>query len=168
MKINYRYLILSLFLVVLFLGFDVDARSRKEIKVMGGVPIEGMNITMDASYDPRLDNLVPGYKVISAVIINESFNIILLSPSNDKWHVRLKGSRRKVGVVHDLRSADPKVWSRLPDGLKRKLGYPLFIPIGAKQVIDLFVPDKISVEKFTNVVIEIESFGNVIDLKSRS
>ena len=155
-------------LAVMFLASaDVCARKKQKIKVLGGVPIKGVGIVVDAGYDSRFNNMVPGYKIVSVAIVNESFNIIPLEVDRDKWSIKVKGKRKKIRGIHSLRSAKPKIWAKLPEGVKKIEVYPMLLPIGAKQVIDLFFEDKVPVEDFSEVIIEIASLNKEIFIKPR-
>ncbi len=134
------------------------AHAKKQIyRVPGGANIASLGLSIDASYDPRLDDLVPGYKVINVAFMNQGFNIFYLDPEKDKWKIKFAGRSKTVTVIHDLRRADPVAWSKIPERAKGLVSYPLVLPIGARQVIDLFVPDKVDVAMFNELHIYLRS-----------
>ncbi|HPW44813.1 MAG TPA: hypothetical protein PKU96_00375 [bacterium] len=150
-------------LSVTFYSHAFCAKINK-VQVNGGVPIQGYGLVIDASYDPRLDNLVPGYKLINVVIANSSFNIIGLDPQRDKWSIKVDGKSSPIKALHNLRGQDPKAWSALPPRVKDVIGYPLLLPIGARDVIDLFVPETLDLEKFTTVEIFLKSMNTKFEV----
>lgn len=133
-----------------------SSRKQGVIRVPGGANIPSVGLAIDASYDPRLDDLVPGYKIISVALFNQSFNIVALDPAMDRWWVKFAdGSKKKA--IFDLRSQLPEVWSKLPDKVKSLVTYPLYLPVGARQVVDLFVPDTVNAAQFNVIVIQLRS-----------
>jgi len=140
-----------------------DAK-RKKVRVPGGTTIPGAGIVIDASYDPRLDTLVEGYKVINVALDNRSFNIIYFSPEKDAWSVKLAGRRKPVKAIYNLRNQDPKAWASLPEGARNIVGYPLVLPIGGREVFDIFVPDTFDLQKFNELRVYIKSMNSRFDV----
>ena len=145
--------------------YNRPRRSKKTgaIRVPGGANIPSVGLAIDASYDPRLDDLVPGYKIINVALFNQSLNIITLDPSMDKWWVKFADGRKKKAIF-DLRSQAPEVWAKLPEKAKELVAYPLFLPVGGRQVIDLFVADTVNVAQFNGVIIKLRSVPMKIDI----
>jgi hypothetical protein len=161
---------LIVILCVVFVGAaDAKKYSRRKskrpttLRVPGGANIPSVGLAIDASYDPRLDDLVPGYKVVNVALFNQSFNIIVLDPSMDKWWVNFPDGRKKK-VLFDLRSQAPEVWSKLPEKAKSLIAYPLYLPVGARQVIDLFVPDKYNAAAFNAVILKLRSLPVTLEI----
>ena len=143
------------------------AKKKQAIRAAGGTNIGGVGLVIDASYDPRFDNFVPGYKVINVAVINQSFNIIHLDPDKDRWKIKLAGKKKMVPVIHDLRRSAPKTWAELSEKARNIMSYPLFIPVGARQVIDVFVPDSVDAASFTELDIFLRSLNVRIEVLSR-
>lgn len=162
-----KRIMLGLVCIALLFSFNAAARSKKNIEVMGGTPIPGFGLSIDASYDHRLDNFVPGYKVINVAIVNDSFNIIGLDPKRDKWWIQLKNSKKKYPVVADLRGDDPEAWHQVPQRAHGLIAYPLVLPIGARQVIDLFVPSDVDASSFSKLIVKIHSLGVTFKILAR-
>ncbi len=156
--------ILIILALMLFLVPQANAKRKNRVKAMGGATISPFGFIMDASYDPRLDKLVPGYKVINVIMINESFNIIQLDVTKDKWWVRLAGSKKKIPAVNALRTQKPGVWSALPEKVKSLMGYPLIIPIGGKMVFDIIVPESHDLSMFNGLSVYFRSLHTQIEL----
>ena len=140
------------------------ASRKRVLRVSGGASIIPLGLTMDASYDPRLDNLAAGYKVINVAMVNQSLSIIYLDPERDWWAIKLKGRRRHQKVIHDLRRQDPKAWATIPEKARHLVGYPLALPVGARQVIDLFVPGPIDVESFNELHVYFRSLNTKLEV----
>lgn len=144
-----------------------DARKKNVIRAPGGINIPQPGLLIDASYDPRLDSFLSGYKIINAVLSNQSFDIVALDPESDKWSIKLVGEKREIRVISDLRSEDPKAWGMLPEKVKTMIAYPLALPIGGSEVIDLFVPASVDVEKFNELIIYIRSLDTKFEILVR-
>jgi hypothetical protein len=145
----------------------VHAKKSKVIEVYGGMVIPGVGLAIDASYDQRLDNFVPGYKVLNVAIVNSSFEIIAMDPARDKWLIEIKGDKRKYEAITDLRNEDPQAWNQIPMRARGIIGYPLALPIGARQVIDLFVPESVKLEQFNKLIVKINSLGVTFKINPR-
>ncbi len=153
--------------LALVAGGTALARKKQIVKSMGGTVIPRFGIIIDAGYDPGLDNFVPGYKMLNVAIMNNSFNIIEMSPQRDQWWIKTKNGDKKYRVIGDLRTEDAAAWNNLPDKARTLITYPLLLPIGARQVIDLFVPDKVPVEDFEQVIIYINSLDTTFEVLAR-
>lgn len=160
-----RILLTSIFAAVIFVAFTQELHAKKQtIRSNGGTLISSAGIIIDGSYDTRLDFLAPGYKVVSVILINQSFNIIGLDPEKDKWYVKLAGRANAIPAINNLRQQDPKAWAQLPEGAKDIVGYPLVLPIGAREVFDLFIPDKYELENFNELHAYIKSMNTKFEI----
>lgn len=144
-----------------------DARKKQVVRAVGGTPIQGLSIVIDASYDPKLDMFAPGYKMLNVIIVNNSFNIIGMNPEKDQWWIKTKRQDKKYPVIGDLRSKDAATWNGLSEKARNLVSYPLLLPIGARQVFDLFVPAGVPVEEFQEVDIYIDSLGTTFEILAR-
>lgn len=164
MKIKF---IVGMICLVLCVSPHVSAKKKNMIEVFGGAMIPGLGLAIDASYDNRLDSFVPGYKVLSVAIVNNSLNIIRLDPRRDKWWVQVKNFKKKYQVVSDLRGDDAAAWQNVPERARGLISYPLALAIGARQVIDLFVPDNVPLEEFNELIIYLSSLDTTIKVIPR-
>jgi len=155
-------------MVVIMFGVDSHAKRKETLRVVGGATIPKYGIAVDASYDHRFDNYVPGYKVLQVAIVNESFNMIPMDPQKDKWVVHTAEGKKKYTAIANLRQKDPKAWNDLPESTRNLISYPLILPIGARQVIDLFLPANTPLETFTQVDVDIRSLGAKLEIISRN
>jgi hypothetical protein len=143
------------------------AKKKEQYRAPGGATINPIGISIEASYDPRLDGFVPGYKVINVAVVNQGFNIIYLDPEKDRWRIKLADEKKAVSAIHDLRGKDPTAWSKIPEKAKELVGYPLVLPIGAREVIDLFVPDSVNVEKFNELDVYLRIMNTEFEIMVR-
>lgn len=139
--------------------------SKKVEKIQGGTAIGDMGIIIDSSYDASLNREFPGYKILSVAILNASYNIIPMDPSRDTWSVKIGNKVYKA--IHDLRKADPELWNSLSESKRNLLSYPLALPIGASFVIDIFVPQDVPLEKYTDVIVYLSSLGKKVEVSAR-
>jgi hypothetical protein len=162
-----KHIGLLLIAVIVVVAVQAHAGPKKPMRVMAGTSIPKYALGVDVSYDPRFDTLVPGYKVLQVALLNNSFNMIPLDPKKDKWVVRTSEGKKKYNAIADLRGKDPRAWNSLPEGAQKKMGYPLMLPIGAQQVIDIFVPDTTPLDTFTQVDIDIHSMEERLEVMAR-
>lgn len=148
-------------------GSPADAKKNRVVKAIGGMLIPGFSLIIDASYDSKLDTFAPGYKMLNVAIMNNSFNIIQMDPKKDEWWIKTKDKRKKYRVIGDLRGEDPVTWNGLSERARNLITYPLLLPIGARQVVDLFVPEKVPVEEFQELVVHIISLGTTFEITAR-
>lgn len=156
-----------LMIAVLFACAHGAYAKKQVFKVPGGVPIGNLNLAIDASYDDRLDDFVPGYKVINVAMVNSGFKIIYLDPEKDRWAIKLSSGRKSIKAIHNLRNSDPEAWHQIPDKAKGLVSYPLVLPIGAREVVDLFVPDTVDVAKFTEIDVYLKSLDSKFEIHVR-
>ena len=151
-----------LVVVLLLIPQFAAAKHKKSgvIKAVVGAPVEGFGFSIDGSHDASLDGLVPGYRIVNVALVNNSFNILILNPEQDRWYVRTDG-KKKIPAVVDLRRIDPQAWAAVQQRARQIMAYPLAVPIGAQLAIDLFVPSEVKLEYLTQVVMELGSLGSV-------
>lgn len=156
-----------LMIVMLVVSMPAHAKKARVIRAPGGTNTD-IGLVLDASYDSRLDNLVPGYKIIDVALVNQSFNIVLLHPEKDRWEIKLGGDEGKtIPAIYNLRGKLPQAYNTLPERIKPLLSYPLALPIGAREVIDIFVPDSVDVTNFTELHVYLHSVDTKLEILAR-
>ena len=156
---RFSVMIVCLCMVVVACGGGMAAhRPKGVIPVQGGTTIEGYGLAVDASFDPSLDSLVPGYHVVNVALVNSSMNLVFLSPEQDRWFIRTVAGKKRQAIT-DLRRANPRAWAHIPERARTLMTYPLVIPIGGRMVLDLFVPDDTPIDSLTEVIVTIDSLG---------
>ncbi len=104
-------------------------------------------IVIDASYDPKLDDIVPGYKVLTVALTNRSVDIVKLDPVRDQWGIEdARGQKQKA--IASLQIYDPEVWTQLPGRVKDLVDYPAGVQMGFTQTFNLFFPERVDLERF--------------------
>lgn len=165
-----KYIVLAVLMMVLTSscgsGSGARPRSKNVIHAQGGAMIEGFGFVLDASFDPRLSDLVPGYHVINVILVNNSFNMLFLSPERDRWFIKAGGKRWKA--VNDLRKVDASAWSQVPERARSLMTYPLVIPIGGRMVVDLFVPNTAPVKDMSELLVTFDSIGTTFSVAVNS
>ena len=154
-------------LLLTMLSLDAGAKKGGVIRIAGGTSVPELGLVIDASHDKRLDRLVPGYKIINVAIVNESLNIISLDPEKDLWTIKLAGEGRSFPAIHDLRSKDPKAWTQIPEKVRELVAYPLVLPIGGRESVDLFLPNAVDVERFNELSVYLKSIDTKIEVLVR-
>lgn len=162
-----RKLTCCLVAAIVAVAFGCAHAKKQTFRVPGGVPINPLGLSIDASYDERLDDLVPGYKVVNVAMINKGFRIVYLNPEKDRWYIKLANSSKAIKAVHDLRSSDPEAWRQIPEDARNLMGYPLVLPIGAQHVVDIFVPDSVDVAMFNELDVYLKSMDAKIEILVR-
>lgn len=142
------------FSFALILGFLLIAcagRPRPEtVEGRAGRFLPRHGFSIDARYDPKLDDLVPRYKPLAVAIRNTSLRVIFMDARKDRWFL-VDGGGKKIRAVNSLRLRDPKVWGSLPEGVRRLVDYPEVVPISYTATFNLFFPAKASLKGFREV-----------------
>lgn len=128
----------------------VSARSSSKNITQVGQRLHKKGLTIDAHYDRRLDGLIPGYKVITIALTNQSFNIIKLNPLRDKWVIEdVRG--RKVKAINSIRITDPDKFARLPPKIRQLVSYPNGVSMGYTETFDVFFPQSTELDGFRSI-----------------
>lgn len=158
----------SCLMLMALVGLACAAHAKKQtFRVPGGATISPLGISIDASYDSRLDDFVSGYKVVNVAMVNQGFNMIYLNPEKDRWKIKLASRSKPIDAIHDLRRVDPEAWHQIPEEARGLVSYPLVLPIGARQVIDIFVPDTVDVTAFNELDVYLQSLNTKFQILVR-
>ncbi len=125
---------------------------KKNTKVEGeaGRTLPSHAISIDASYDPRLDNLIAGYKLVSVFIKNMSLRNIPMDDKQDRWViVGERGAR--YNAVNSLRHKDPPLWREIPERMQNLIDYPEIVPINYSVTFDLLLPKNAKLDYFKEI-----------------
>jgi len=107
-------------------------------------------IVIDATYDTKLDGVIPGYKILTVALTNRSVDIIKLDQASDQWFIEDAWGKKQKGI-NSLRLRDPNVWAQLPPKVKDIIEYPGGVQMGYTQTFDLFFPDSIDLQRFRSI-----------------
>lgn len=148
-----KKIILSVFIPLLTLSLLTACFSSKD-KVKGTtarrMELMKQGLTIDAKYDPRLDNLIPGYKMMTVVLTNNSFDVLRLNPLKDRWEVTDAYGKKLKGIT-SLRIKDPRTFGRLPGKVQQMIDYPVGISVGYSETLDIFFPLSRELASFRSV-----------------
>lgn len=131
----------------LLLAACAGNRRVERVEGRAGHFIPGYGFSIDARYDPKLDTLVPPYKLLTVAIRNTSLNVIRMDPRKDRW-VLVDADGKKVQAINTLRARDQKRWRRLPDRMRELMDYPDYVPISYTATFNLFFAPKVALEDF--------------------
>jgi hypothetical protein len=127
-----------------------QAKRPSKVEGQAGRTITPHSISIDANYDPRLDNLIPGYKLLPVIIRNVSLRPIPMDPRRDRWViVGEKGQRYRA--TNSVRIKDPVLWRTIPDKMRTMIDYPEIIPINYSVTFDLLLPLRTELEYFRQI-----------------
>ncbi len=111
------------------------------------VEVPNKGIIIEAKYDPRLDSLIPGYKIVTVALTNNGIDTLRLNPLKDRWEVTdAYGKNRRA--INSVRIKDPSTWGKLPDRLKQLIEYPIAVSMNYSETIDLFFPQGMDLTHF--------------------
>ena len=165
-------------LVFLMWAFSVQAISPQKRNLHGpqplkknaapvvseaGFKIPEWGITIDASYDSRLDDFIPGYKIVHVVLSNNRQDTIVLNPAKDHWVITDDIGKKHTAYNH-IKFFDKKLWQRLRPELKQKLDYPTMIKPGNLTTLDLFFPKELDLFQFRGIAWNSSFFARKFDV----
>ncbi len=149
-------ILLVVSLMVVLAGACVTVRSGPKTKKISrfegfaGRTIPEAGLSIDASYDPRLDDLIYGYKLLPVTIRNVSLRAIPMDVRKDLWVVvGEKGQRYRA--INSLKLKDPILWREVPDRMRSMIDYPEALPINYNVTFDLLLPKKAQLEYFRQI-----------------
>lgn len=149
---NQKHFLLLIFFFILFPTIGCFSKSDNPPKTatQQRLNLPNWGITIDATYDKKLDGLVPSYKILTIALTNRSVDVIKLDPNNDQWIVEDAWGKKQKAIV-SLRIRDPKVWGILPPKVRDLVEYPAGVQMGYTQTFDLFFPEHVELEGFRSI-----------------
>ncbi len=131
-----------------------------------GLNIPQWGISVDAIFDPRLTDIIPGYHIVNLVLTNRRGEAIMLDALRDKWTIVDHLGKRRTAFNH-VEQFDKKLWSQLPDRLKQMLDYPQALSPGKSITIDVFLPKDVSLVNFKEVIWKSQHFDKEFNMLTR-
>ncbi len=144
----------------------VDDGAFVDLYVPSGTSSPAISVGFEVAYDPRLDNLVPGYKIITVGITNNALEYLQMDTLADRWWV-IDRNKSKQKAILMLRDVNPNVWGKLPLRLRQMLEYPLLIRIADTATVDLLFPASANLSEFREVVFRSSSRQKIIHIIPR-
>src|SRR3990167_3122053 len=87
----------------------------KYLKGELGLRIPEVGIAVDALYDPRLDVIAPGYKLLNIIVVNDSAQKLFFNPKKDHWKITDAFGKDREAIV-SLREKKKSLWAQIkPD-----------------------------------------------------
>lgn len=127
-----------------------NKQKRQRIEGQAGRILPAVSMNIDANYDPRLDDVIAGYKLLTVVVKNMSLRNVVMDAKKDRWViVGEKGHRYRA--VNTLRYSDPVQWRELPEKMQTLIDYPEIIPINYGVTFDLLLPKKAKLDYFKEI-----------------
>ena len=135
-----------------FPGRGATPKKKRQTKVEGlaGRVIPGLGLTIDANYDPRLDNVVAGYKLLPVEVKNASLRNIPMIHKLDRWVIVGEKGQRYL-ALNSLRHKDPRLWREIPERMQNLIDYPEVVPINYSVTFDLLLPARANLEYFKEI-----------------
>lgn len=140
-------------LVLVTLGCVVVRPGKKKqgpIEGQAGRNLSFYSISIDANYDSRLNELIPGYKLLPIVMRNSSLRAVPMDAGNDRWIIVGERGQRYT-AINSLRIRNPKMWRGIPDKMRTMIDYPEIVPINYSVTFDLLLPEKVRLEYFKEI-----------------
>ena len=156
MKINFTGLSILFILLVLsagcFPGRNATPTRKRITKIEGqaGRMIAGAGLTIDADYEPKLNNVVAGYKLLPVVVKNMSLRNVPMVDKMDRWVIVGEHGQR-YRALNSLRRKNPRMWREIPEKMQNMIDYPEIIPINYSVTFDLLMPAKAKLEYFKEI-----------------
>jgi hypothetical protein len=127
-----------------------NKNSSSKIEGQAGRTIPFYSVSIDADYDPRLDNLIVGYKIMSVFLKNESMQAIAMDAKKDRWIV-IGDHGEKYHAVNSLKIKDRYAWRELPARLRAMIDYPEIVPTNYSVTFDILLPKNAKLKYFREI-----------------
>jgi hypothetical protein len=129
-----------------------SSQPKKSAKVEGyaGRMIPSHSLSIDANYDPRLDHLVAGHKLLSVLIKNMALRNVYMDLKQDRW-VIVGENGHKYAAVNSLKLKDHVLWREIPEKMRSLIDYPEIIPINYSVTFDLMFPSSANLDYFREI-----------------
>lgn len=141
----------------------IKTQDQKNISSEVGLNIPSYGIAIDAVYDPRLTDLIPGYHIVNIVVTNRRGEPVKLSTRDDKWSI-VDDMGKKHTAHNHVKEFDRKLWPELPAKLQEMLEYPHHVSPGHSVTIDVFLPKSVALNHFREVIWKSAYFEMEFDL----
>lgn len=125
-------------------------KKNDKIESVAGRIIPSYALSIDANYDPRLDNLIAGYKLLPVIIKNMSLRILVMDAKEDKW-VIVGEKGQKYTAINSLRNKDRVLWREMPEKMRYMIDYPEIVPVNYSSTFDLIIPEKAKLDYFREI-----------------
>ena len=142
--------VVSLSACVPFKSGKRQPKKNEKIQSVAGRIIPSYSMSIDANYDPRLNNLIDGYKLLPVIIKNMSLRNLIMDVKLDKWVV-IGDKGQKYLAINSLRFKDRELWRSMPENMRALIEYPEIVPVNYSVTFDLFLPTKANLDWFREI-----------------
>ena len=104
-----------------------------------GHVLPGYFFSIDAEYEPKLNNLITGYTAITVAVANKGLIPIEFRLDKDRWQVKDRNKKWHRAII-DIQYEVPQQWAQLHPETRRMIIYPVTVPPGYTQTFQLFFP----------------------------
>src|SRR5262245_18095724 len=152
MRRRLSFTLLSVFLLLPTLGCFSGGGSGPVSKTatQQRLNLPNWGVVIDASYDRKLDGVVPGYRIMTIALTNRSVDMMKLDPVSDQWVIEDAWGRKQKAVV-SLRVRDGRTWTQLHPRVQDLLEHPAGVQMGYTQTFDIFFPEHVDLERFRSI-----------------
>jgi len=121
------------------------------IRSEAGLNIPEWGVAIDATFNPELDKIIPGYHIVNIVLTNRRGKAIMLSTAEDKW-IFVDSMGKKHTAYNHIKQFNKALWPKLPLRLQKLLDYPHLVNPGKSTTIDVFLPDNVDLFNFREII----------------
>jgi hypothetical protein len=125
-------------------------KKPEKIETVAGRIIPSYSISIDANYDPRLDRLIAGYKLLPVIVKNMSLRNIIMDAKEDRWII-IGEKGQKYQAINSLKNKDHVLWREMPEKMRALIDYPEIVPINYSSTFDLILPEKAKLDYFREI-----------------
>ncbi|HLD43882.1 MAG TPA: hypothetical protein VJC18_00485 [bacterium] len=138
-------------------------KAEAVIRSEAGLNIQEWGIAIDAIFDPRLDDLIPGYHVVNLVLTNRRGEPIELNTKQDKWYI-VDSLGKKHTAYNHVKQFKDALWPKLPQKMRDMLEYPHIVNAGKSTNIDVFLPKSVDLFHFREVIWKSAHFNKEFNI----
>lgn len=138
---------------LVLIGLLAGCAGKKKPQAIDGYAgrfILGYGFSIDAVYDPRLDKLVPDYRLLTVAIRNTSLQVIQMDASRDQW-VLVNRDGKRIKAFNTLREKDNRRWKKIPEKVRNLVDYPEVVPISYTVTFNIFFPKSADLSDFKEI-----------------
>jgi hypothetical protein len=141
----------------------VAVEKNPPIRSEAGLNIPDWGLAIDAAYDPRLDDLVRGYRIVNILVTNRGSQDVSLNVREDKWVIVDNNGKKNTAENH-VKFFNKKIWDEMPQQLQNKLDYPPYVRAGHSVNIDVFFPKSTNLINFKEVIWRSATLGKEFNI----
>lgn len=150
MRLKYGVIVLILMLTFGCVTVQSGRKTSAKVEGQAGRALPGVGLSIDANYDSRLDQVIPGFILLPVSIKNISLRALPMDAKEDRWII-IGEKGQKYKAVNSLRLKDPVTWRETPDRIRDMIDYPEVVPINYSVTFDLLLPKNAKLKYFSKI-----------------